>query len=64
MKTLESALEATAKRYESTNTVINDTFEMKVEELVSLVRSTTESLVCDKMDVQQCKETLSKFESW
>ncbi|KAL2816223.1 hypothetical protein BDW59DRAFT_166434 [Aspergillus cavernicola] len=63
LKKLEFAFHATTKQCESSHTVINDVFERKVEELLTLLRSTAESLSNDKMDVQHCRETICTFES-
>ncbi|KAL2866462.1 uncharacterized protein BJX67DRAFT_381980 [Aspergillus lucknowensis] len=61
-KKVESAFEATTKNCKSSHTIISDAIEKNVDELLSLVRGTVESILHDKMDVPQIKETLCAFE--
>lgn len=63
MNKLNSAFEATRKSYESSYAVVGDTFDRKLNGFLVLVRTTTESLSNDSMDMQQCKEAICTFQS-
>ncbi|KAL4874086.1 hypothetical protein BDV12DRAFT_191949 [Aspergillus spectabilis] len=63
VKRIESAFEATSKKWEFSNTVSTDALERKMNDLLTSLRSTTDSLSVDKIDVQQCREIICTFES-
>ncbi|KAL5338855.1 hypothetical protein BJX70DRAFT_398238 [Aspergillus crustosus] len=62
-KKIESAFETTSKSWELSHTNRNDALDQKWEGLLTCLRSTTESLSIDKLDVQQCREIIGTFET-
>ncbi|KAI9367925.1 hypothetical protein BJX61DRAFT_547029 [Aspergillus egyptiacus] len=62
-RALESAAKATRKTWESSLRDMSEALRGKLEGLNTLLRSTSESLKGDRMDVKQCRETISTFES-
>ncbi|KAL4885272.1 hypothetical protein BJY04DRAFT_231828 [Aspergillus karnatakaensis] len=60
---IESAFEAMSKNHELSHAVTSNAHEQRLNELTDLLKSTTEIVSIDKIDVQQCREFICSFES-